>query len=150
MSALSYLHKNNIAHKDLHLGNICLDEDDNILLIDFGCSGYFEKEKKGEFIFCGKAQYSPPEMFTKAPYIGNEIDIWSFGVCLCKIVTGYLPFTYSTDIMKGEFCIDLDEENISDNCKDLIKTILNINNRIYDFDEIKNHPFWLNVHLEQE
>jgi hypothetical protein len=139
ISALDYLHNElRVAHRDLHLGNICLTDENDVLIIDFGCSDYFNVEQK-TFIFCGRLQYSPPEMFTKKEYVGPEVDIWALGVCLCRMVTGYLPFNFSTDIMNGDFSIELEKENITENCRDLIEKILNVKNRIVDLNEIKHH-----------
>lgn len=37
-SVLSYIHDKGIAHGDLHLGNVMVDESNRIKLIDFGCA----------------------------------------------------------------------------------------------------------------
>ncbi len=42
---INLLHKNEILHGDLHLGNIVIDKNDNVKLIDFGMSLYFESVK---------------------------------------------------------------------------------------------------------
>lgn len=47
LDALKKLHLHNIAHKDTHLKNIMLDNDDNIMFIDFGFS-VCDKIKKSD------------------------------------------------------------------------------------------------------
>lgn len=37
-NALDYMHKYKITHNDLKLNNILLDNNDNIIIIDFGCA----------------------------------------------------------------------------------------------------------------
>lgn len=37
-SGLAYIHNNGIAHGDLHLGNVMVDENNRVKLIDFGCA----------------------------------------------------------------------------------------------------------------
>ena len=37
-SSLNYIHYCNISHNDLKLKNILLDNDSNIIIIDFGCA----------------------------------------------------------------------------------------------------------------
>jgi MAP/microtubule affinity-regulating kinase len=63
--ALSYLHSENIAHRDIKLENIVIDfKTLNILLIDFGFSLRVKKFEKIEN-FCGTSSYMPPEIIKK-------------------------------------------------------------------------------------
>lgn len=61
ISALKYMHRMNIAHRDIKLENVILDEDLNPKLIDFGFSTCIESSKKVK-IFCGTPSYMAPEV----------------------------------------------------------------------------------------
>jgi len=40
---------------------------------------------------CGSPQYAAPEILSEVPY-SYPCDIWSLGVVLYALVTGYFPF----------------------------------------------------------
>ena len=46
ISGLKYLHKHNIIHRDLKPENILLDENNNLVLIDFGMSCILDEHEK--------------------------------------------------------------------------------------------------------
>lgn len=53
------MHSMNIAHRDIKLENIILDDTLNPKIIDFGFSTCIEKDKKIK-IFCGTPSYMAP------------------------------------------------------------------------------------------
>lgn len=67
--ALSYMHEMNIAHRDIKLQNIILDEDLNPKLIDFGFSTCIDPTQKMK-IFCGTPSYMSPEVVQRKEYRG--------------------------------------------------------------------------------
>ena len=78
---------------------------------------------------CGSPCYAAPEMIAGEAYHGSRVDVWSCGVILFAMVCGFLPFEdpdtnlLYKKIINGKFDIP---EWVSDNCKDLINQILNI------------------------
>ncbi len=46
LQSLSILINNNIHHVDLHPGNVLVDIDNNVFIIDFDKAHYFSKSKK--------------------------------------------------------------------------------------------------------
>lgn len=89
ITAVSYLHKRNIAHRDIKLENIALDNDLNPVLIDFGAAASAEM-MHGTFI--GTNSYYPPEVYYGEEYDAKAFDIWSLGVTCFVLVTGSFPW----------------------------------------------------------
>ena len=90
-SAMDYLHKHNMAHRDIKLENILLKKNYEIKIIDFGF-GMYNPEKKLQKFFCGTPNYMPPEIAEKKPYIGELADMWSLGILVYKIFCADFPF----------------------------------------------------------
>jgi serine/threonine protein kinase len=86
-SAISYLHDNNIRHKDIKPGNILLKKDD-IYITDFGTAIEFDGDKsmtKGT-VRAKTTQYQSPEVARGAKR-GTSSDIWSLGVTYLEMTT---------------------------------------------------------------
>ena len=94
-SAISYIHANNVVHRDLKLENILLTNKDNpydLKIIDFGISGILSNVG-GEIIHAGTMMYSPPEVVSKTDLTSSpKIDVWSLGVILFVLLTKEYPF----------------------------------------------------------
>ena len=90
-SAMDYIHKKNIAHRDIKLENILLKSNYEIKIIDFGF-GMLNPEKKLQKFFCGTPNYMPPEIADKKPYVGQLADMWSLGILVYKIFCADFPF----------------------------------------------------------
>ena len=91
LDGLEAIHNSNIVHRDIKLENIMLSGDDYTLkYVDFG----FATEKSYGYLnnYLGTPNYAAPELHLKKPYLGVYEDIFSLGVTLFIIVTGYLPF----------------------------------------------------------
>ncbi|ORX89742.1 hypothetical protein K493DRAFT_232569 [Basidiobolus meristosporus CBS 931.73] len=91
VAALSYCHSYNITHRDIKIENILVDKRDNIKLIDFGLANFYNRNAVLKTA-CGSLPYTAPEILRGEPYVGPEVDIWSLGVVLFVMVSGYLPF----------------------------------------------------------
>jgi len=88
-SAVAYLHRQRVLHRDLKLENALLAES-RLVLIDLGLSNAWYPGKVMQ-THCGTAEYASPELFVKGPYTATA-DVWSFGVMLYTMVIGHLPF----------------------------------------------------------
>lgn len=97
-------------------------------MVDFGLSNTY-KENETLKTACGSPCYAAPEMIAGENYHGSRVDIWSCGVILFAMVCGYLPFEdpdtniLYKKILDGKFEFP---KWVSDDCKDLISKILNI------------------------
>ena len=91
VSSVAFLHQNNIMHRDIKAGNILVDKDYHIYLIDFGLSHIIGENEytRGSF---GTLYYAPPEMYKDKPY-NKAIDIWSMGVVIYYLFYGENPFS---------------------------------------------------------
>jgi MAP/microtubule affinity-regulating kinase len=80
-----------IAHRDVKLENIIIDQNDNIKLIDFGFSCFSKPEEKLK-VFCGTPSYMSPEIVSRREYYGPPTDIWATGILLYAMLCGKFPF----------------------------------------------------------
>jgi len=97
---LHYIHSRNYIHRDLKPENVLLmDRDDlsSVVIVDFGLGIKYQrgigssiKSKVGTTI------YMAPEQATSATY-GKAVDIWSVGLIMYSLISGYHPLYLSTD-----------------------------------------------------
>lgn len=93
-SAVSFLHENNIMHRDIKPDNILLDERGNAHLTDFNIAVHFgERRLTG---VAGSMAYMAPEILAKRGYT-CYIDWWSLGVCAYELIFGRRPFRGRTN-----------------------------------------------------
>lgn len=90
-SALDYCHKNNVVHRDLKIENIMINLKGEIKIIDFGLSNLYAPNNLLK-TYCGSLYFAAPELLSAKPYLGPEVDVWSFGVVLYVLVCGKVPF----------------------------------------------------------
>ncbi|KRX66993.1 RAC-beta serine/threonine-protein kinase A, partial [Trichinella sp. T9] len=158
VSALAYLHENNIVYRDIKLENLLLDREGHIKIADFGlCKediSFGEKTKT----FCGTPEYLAPEVsgLLFLPVLedndyGRGVDWWGTGVVMYEMMCGRLPF-YNKDHEKL-FEMILTETvkfpgKLSQEAKSLLSGLLmkDPNRRLgggpEDAQEIMAHPFF--------
>ncbi|PVD21226.1 hypothetical protein C0Q70_19397 [Pomacea canaliculata] len=91
--ALSFLHEQNILHRDLKLDNVLLDGAGFIRLCDFGLSVDGFQDDGLVNSPCGTFVYVAPEVFRNS--YGKAADWWSYGVLLYLMATGRMPYLLS-------------------------------------------------------
>ncbi|XP_030974157.1 CBL-interacting serine/threonine-protein kinase 1 [Quercus lobata] len=94
IDAVSYCHTKGVFHRDLKLENVLVDAKGNIKISDFGLSALPQHFRDDGLLHttCGSPNYVAPEILANRGYDGATSDIWSCGVILYVILTGYLPF----------------------------------------------------------
>lgn len=93
VNSLYYLHSLGICHRDLKLENVMMTDDTEEarpIIIDFGLSKMIGPNQKITDKF-GTVGYTAPEIYTSKSY-DKKVDIFSLGVILYALLSGYLPF----------------------------------------------------------
>lgn len=62
VNGLEYLHRNNILHRDIKLGNIFLNYKMEVKIGDFGLSTRLKSHRERRFTTCGTPNYIAPEI----------------------------------------------------------------------------------------
>jgi eukaryotic-like serine/threonine-protein kinase len=109
--AVSHAHENDVIHRDLKSGNVMLNREGQIKLLDFGLSKIQRRSevpsslqnpdtKDSSDAIVGTPPYWPPEVL-KHYRIDIRSDIWSLGVLLYEMASGQMPFRGATIIELG-------------------------------------------------
>ncbi|XP_029437955.1 serine/threonine-protein kinase 33 isoform X2 [Rhinatrema bivittatum] len=142
-SAIAYLHKKDIVHRDLKLENILIKNTErkspdvlivNIKVTDFGLAvqkGGVGTESMMQAT-CGTPIYMAPEVISAHDY-SQQCDVWSVGVIMYMLLSGDPPFMGNTEdklfelITKGDLNFkDLVWKNVSDTAKAALQCMLKV------------------------
>ncbi|XP_066917707.1 kalirin-like isoform X10 [Clytia hemisphaerica] len=130
--AISYLHKNNIAHLDVKPENILLTggESPSVVVSDFGDAVRINKRVPYQHELSGNPEFAAPEIVS-GDTISLATDMWSVGVVVFVLLGGVSPF-YSDN--RERACANVTEirytfpddffAEISDEAKDFIEELL--------------------------
>mmetsp|Transcript_81466 Transcript_81466/g.174474 ORF Transcript_81466/g.174474 Transcript_81466/m.174474 type:complete len:763 (-) Transcript_81466:99-2387(-) len=95
LRAVAYLHSSGIVHRDLKLENFLYESTAKgapLKLIDFGLAKAWDPAVSAPMTeACGSSMYVAPEVLRKRGYT-NKCDIWSLGVIVFMLLSGYPPF----------------------------------------------------------
>lgn len=87
------LHKKNIVHRDLKLGNIVLNKKSRRVTITNFCLGkHLVSENDLLKDQRGSPAYISPDVLSGKPYLGKPSDMWALGVVLFTMIYGQFPF----------------------------------------------------------
>lgn len=104
------MHSRGVAHRDLKLENLLLDQHFGLKIADFG----FSSATPGlSTTFKGTDNYMAPEIFLGRPYLPQATDVFAAGIILYMMLTGLPPFQTADPRKSGNysyFCHNLVEE----------------------------------------
>jgi len=92
-SALTEIHSKRILHLDIKPGNVLIDEEDNVRLIDFGISKQYDEtsQETSDTPLGRSVGYSPVEQYGTLKSFSPPTDIYAAGATLYKMLTGETP-----------------------------------------------------------
>ncbi len=132
IDALRYLHRHNVIHRDMKLGNLFLNKDMEIRVGDLGLSAKLNDQSERKKTICGTPNYIAPEIIAGKSH-SFEVDVWSLGVILFTMLFGKPPFetkdvksTYRK-IRHGDYSFPSHSANVSKEAKSLVASILQLN-----------------------
>ena len=148
INALFYLHSQNISHRDVKIDNMLLDRNRDLKLVDFGLSTKYSDDTLLDQP-CGTVVYAAPEVLEGNEYHGMLADVWSSGIVLFGMCSGYLPFCDNDDEVNKKHVIEGKielPEFFSPMLKDLLKHMLDVNPlKRYTLQDIREHA-WFNMY----
>ena len=132
-----HCHRSSIAHLDLKPDNVlvelspCGQKVAKVKLCDFGFARKWKSPnnslKRSNDSNCGTAEYRAPEIHSasgsKVPL--DKADVWSLGIMLFSLVTGFFPFLYDNGEIVSKIQLEYVKEfTDGDLCYNLISKML--------------------------
>uniref|UniRef100_A0A7N8X9J8 mitogen-activated protein kinase n=1 Tax=Mastacembelus armatus TaxID=205130 RepID=A0A7N8X9J8_9TELE len=159
LCGLRYIHKAGIIHRDLKPGNLAVNQDCELKILDFGLARSTDAEMTGYVV---TRWYRAPEVILNWMHYTQTVDIWSVGCIMAEMINGKTLFKGKdymdqlTQIMKvtgvpgPEFIQKLDSPEVGITavgvCIDLLEKML-----VLDGDErptaelALEHPYFDNL-----
>mmetsp|Transcript_24251 Transcript_24251/g.41423 ORF Transcript_24251/g.41423 Transcript_24251/m.41423 type:complete len:433 (+) Transcript_24251:79-1377(+) len=123
-TAIQYIHKRSIAHLDIKPENIFMSSNSTIKLGDFGSSYQWQQDFEFKLGAVGTSYYCAPEVGPSQPYNPSKADIWSLGILLHVLLTGFWPFKGKNE--------KLLHDNVRSGCVHIFSDSLPRDNNLFD------------------
>ncbi|NXC20119.1 MK13 kinase, partial [Corythaeola cristata] len=89
LKGLKYIHSAGIVHRDLKPGNLAVNEDCQLKILDFGLARHADAEMTGYVV---TRWYRAPEVILNWMHYNQTVDIWSIGCIMAEMLTGKTLF----------------------------------------------------------
>ncbi|XP_059510592.1 mitogen-activated protein kinase 12-like isoform X2 [Stegostoma tigrinum] len=128
LKGLKYIHSAGIIHRDLKPGNLAINEDCELKILDFGLARHADQEMTGYVV---TRWYRAPEVILNWMHYTQTVDIWSVGCIMAEMITsrplfkGIDHLDQLTEIMKitGTPTQDFVQKLQSQEAKNYIKSL---------------------------
>uniref|UniRef100_F6ZTS0 mitogen-activated protein kinase n=1 Tax=Macaca mulatta TaxID=9544 RepID=F6ZTS0_MACMU len=97
LKGLRYIHAAGIIHRDLKPGNLAVNEDCELKILDFGLARQADSEMTGYVV---TRWYRAPEVILNWMRYTQTVDIWSVGCIMAEMITGKTLFKGSDRILQ--------------------------------------------------
>ena len=116
LSAVGYVHEQNLVHRDIKPSNFMLDKKGSIKLMDFGIAkttdiSSAEYTQTGTGVQMGTPMYMSPEQIKNSKEVSYTTDIYSLGVVLWQMVMGKKPYN-TNELSLPEIQVCIIKENL--------------------------------------
>jgi len=145
LKGISYLHANQLAHRDLKSANIMMSIQGQVKLIDFGLCADMSTGFPRHMV--GSPFWMPPEMIQGKPHT-YAVDIWSFAVSLLEMANQKPPMIESavkamfTVAIEGYQQLFIEPDKWSDTFKDFLGLCLKVDpDERATADQLLQHAF---------
>lgn len=102
LCALETLQRYNIIYRDIKPENMMIDGEGLIKVVDFGFAKILHPQNQFRTSTnCGTVGYTAPELLVGI-HSGYSflVDVWSFGILICELFQGQLPYERQDDPME--------------------------------------------------
>lgn len=89
LRGLKYIHSAGIIHRDLKPGNLAVNENCELKILDFGLARQTESEMTGYVV---TRWYRAPEIIFNWMHYSQTVDVWSAACILAEMITGHVLF----------------------------------------------------------
>ncbi|XP_031290699.1 mitogen-activated protein kinase 13 isoform X4 [Camelus dromedarius] len=89
LKGLKYIHSAGVIHRDLKPGNLAVNEDCELKILDFGLARHADAEMTGYVV---TRWYRAPEVILSWMRYNQTVDIWSVGCIMAEMLTGKTLF----------------------------------------------------------
>jgi serine/threonine protein kinase len=91
-AAIEHSHHQLVVHLDLKPGNILVDKDRTVKVIDFGIARRIEGREEAAAPGAFSGPYASPEQIQEGGRVGFAADIYALGAVLYELLCGHAPF----------------------------------------------------------
>uniref|UniRef100_A0AAQ4RQZ5 mitogen-activated protein kinase n=1 Tax=Gasterosteus aculeatus aculeatus TaxID=481459 RepID=A0AAQ4RQZ5_GASAC len=85
LKGLKYIHSSGIIHRDLKPGNLAINQDCELKILDFGLARQADSEMTGYVV---TRWYRAPEVILSWMHYTQTVDIWSVGCIMAEMLQG--------------------------------------------------------------